>query len=168
MEATNSTQEGRQPESCPEAVAIGQELRLVVDGGAWHGPALFELLADVSPTTAAARPAPGAHSIWELVLHIAGWTEVVLRRLDGVAAEEPPAGDFPKSPAPSEGEWDAARKGLRAALEQLTARLAALREEDLEATAPGRDYDARFMLRGLVNHVVYHSGQIGLLKKLSR
>jgi hypothetical protein len=53
-----------------EAARIAQQLENAFSGGAWHGPALLELLADVDATTAAAHPVPGAHSIWELVLHI--------------------------------------------------------------------------------------------------
>ena len=30
---------------------------------------------------AASRPIPGAHSIWELVLHVAGWADVARARL---------------------------------------------------------------------------------------
>ena len=40
---------------------------------AWHGPSLLELLEDVDAATAAAKPIPNVHSIWELLLHVAVW-----------------------------------------------------------------------------------------------
>jgi len=60
---------------------IAQQLENAFDGGAWHGPTLLELLAGVDAQTAAAHPLPGAHSIWELVLHIAAWDDAVNRRI---------------------------------------------------------------------------------------
>ncbi|HEU5170363.1 MAG TPA: hypothetical protein VFU46_07490 [Gemmatimonadales bacterium] len=41
-----------------------------------------------------ARPIPGAHTIWELVLHVTGWRREVARRLDDVvgAARDAPTG----------------------------------------------------------------------------
>ncbi len=152
-----------------ETAAIAGELRRLLDGGAWHGPALFELLADVTPQAAAARPLPDAHSIWELLGHLTGWTEVVLRRLDGIATEQSPAGDFPPTPAPTAAAWAQAQAQVRDATERLIARLSRLRQAELDAVVPGRgSYDARFMLHGLVHHLAYHAGQVALLRKLSR
>ena len=54
-----------------QSVLLTEQLRRAFDGDAWHGPAVLELLADVDAATAAARPLPNVHSIWELVLHIA-------------------------------------------------------------------------------------------------
>jgi hypothetical protein len=63
---------------------IGRAFR----GESWHGPSVLEVLAGVSAEDAAAHPIAGAHSIWEIVLHlIAGYT-LVLRRLRGEGAHE--------------------------------------------------------------------------------
>jgi len=70
-----------------EVRRIQRQLEHTFNGPAWHGPALLELLADVNAGKAAARPIAGAHSIWELVLHIAAWDKAVARRLAGDRAE---------------------------------------------------------------------------------
>jgi hypothetical protein len=49
-----------------EIARIDDELRRAYEGGAWHGPALREVLAGVSSETAAERPVPGGHTIWEM------------------------------------------------------------------------------------------------------
>jgi hypothetical protein len=49
---------------------LEEQLRRSFEGGAWHGPAVGEVLAGVSPQAAAARPITGAHSIWELTLRL--------------------------------------------------------------------------------------------------
>ena len=48
---------------------VGQ-MKAAFEGGAWHGPAVLELLQDVDPITAMGKPIPEAHSIWELVAHL--------------------------------------------------------------------------------------------------
>src|SRR5215470_8593899 len=97
-----------------ELERIEDQLRRGLEGGAWHGPAVLELLAGVTPAQARARPIPGAHTIWELVLHLGGAYRLVLRRLRGDAAPLAPEEDWPPMPEPSAGNWRAAVEGLRA------------------------------------------------------
>jgi len=149
-----------------EAASLAEELRVLARGDAWHGPSLDEMLAEVSPQTAAARPIPGAHTIWDLVLHVTGWTDVFRRRLEGTAVEEPEPGDYPPVPQPTAAAWEEAKKGLMEAHDRLVARVARLSSSDLDAPVPGRGFPARFLVRGAIRHTVYHSGQIGLLRKL--
>jgi len=78
-----------------EAELIADQLRRAFYGGAWHGPAVFELLEDVSATNAAARPIPDVHSIWELVLHIAAWDNAALVRLSGKKCQPTGTDNFP-------------------------------------------------------------------------
>src|SRR5437764_6919973 len=54
-----------------EVERILDQLKRAFEGNAWHGPAVEEVLADVTAEQAAAKPIPDAHSIWELTLHIA-------------------------------------------------------------------------------------------------
>ncbi len=53
-----------------ETARIADQLRRAFRGEAWHGPSLLDLLAEITPEQARARPLRSAHSIWELVLHI--------------------------------------------------------------------------------------------------
>jgi uncharacterized damage-inducible protein DinB len=149
-----------------EAASLAEELRVLARGDAWHGPSLEEMLAEVSPETAAARPIPRGHTIWELVLHVAGWTDVFRRRLEGTAVEEPEQGDYPAVPEPTPAAWEEAKGGLFAAHDRLVARVSRLSAADLDATVPGRPFSARYLVRGAIRHTVYHSGQIGLIRKL--
>jgi hypothetical protein len=148
-----------------EAALLADELRRISDGEAWHGPSLAELLDGVSPEQAAARPIPGAHSIWELVLHDTAWTDAFRRRLEGQATEEPAEGDYPPPPAPSAAAWDEARRRLFAAHARIAEVVARMGPADLDRKVPGRDFSARFQVHSAVRHTVYHSGQIGLLKR---
>jgi uncharacterized damage-inducible protein DinB len=99
------------------------------------------------------------------VLHIAVWTDVWRRRLEGEIVDEPEEGDFPAPPKATERTWSEAKDRLRATHDRLVARVAALSDKDLDARVCGRDYTMRFLVQGAIRHTVYHSGQIGLLRK---
>jgi hypothetical protein len=75
----------------PEHGALATDLERAVSGQPWHGPSLAMLLEGVTARDAAAHPIAGAHSIWELALHLTAWTDEVARRLGGAAPSEPEA-----------------------------------------------------------------------------
>jgi uncharacterized damage-inducible protein DinB len=136
----------------------------------WHGPAVMELLRSVEAEQAARRPIPSAHSIWELTLHMTTWAEIVRQRLDGLSVEYPDATiDWPPIPAsPNAQEWTAALQRLSDAYEALALAVRELPEEGLRARAAGNEYSVETMLCGVVEHGVYHGGQIAILMKADR
>jgi uncharacterized damage-inducible protein DinB len=67
-----------------EIEKVVEQLRRAFEGNAWHGPAMREILADVTAPGAAAKPLAEAHSIWDIVLHMTVWEDVVRRRLHGI------------------------------------------------------------------------------------
>lgn len=148
-----------------ESQRIQDQLKRSLEGPAWHGPALLELLGDVTPQQAAARPLAQAHSIWELVLHIAAWVQIALRRLNGDAPEVSPDQDWPPITETGESAWAAALAGLRKAHAELLERINRIDDSHLGDIVPGQRYSVYFMLHGVVQHNLYHGGQIALLKK---
>jgi heme-degrading monooxygenase HmoA/uncharacterized damage-inducible protein DinB len=150
-----------------EARVLARELETLGRGETWHGPALAELLQGVSARAASTRPIASAHTIWELVLHVTAWTDVFRRRIEGEALEEPEAGDFPAPPQPTRRGWVQATQALFEGHRALAERVASLSDADLSRRIRGRDFDVRFQVRAAIRHVVYHSGQIGLLRKVS-
>jgi uncharacterized damage-inducible protein DinB len=144
---------------------IVDQLKRAFDGEAWHGPALMEILEGVDAKTAAARPISKGHSIWELLLHLAGWERVVERRLHGEKLTLSDRENFGHIPVVSENAWKDAVKSLRQTHDQLIRTVSSLPESKLNETAPGKDYDVLFMLLGVVQHTAYHAGQIAILKR---
>ncbi len=134
-------------------------------GDAWHGPSLMRLLADVTAQQAAARPIQNAHSIWELVLHIKVWKDSPRRRLAGEAFEPTPAEDWPEVTDTSEAAWENILKELEASHEKLAEAVSKLDDSQLHQPATGQDYSNYFMIHGVIQHDLYHAGQIALLKK---
>lgn len=154
-----------------EATRIADQLRRAFDGDAWHGDSLFEILEGVTAAQAAARPIAGAHTIWELVLHIAAWDGAALRRLGGGSVELADAENFPPVLEVSDAAWHAATARLRNTHQDLVAAVVDLPESRLFEMVPGKHgahYTFYYMLHGVVQHALYHAGQIALLKKASQ
>ncbi len=151
-----------------EPALIADQLRRAFDGDAWHGPALLELLEDVDAATAAARPLPDVHSIWELVLHVAAWDGAACRRLGGETVQLTGTANFPVVPRPTEATWRKAIAQAKHTHDVLVQTIAALPEARLRERVPGKRYDFYFMLHGVAQHELYHAGQIAILKKAQR
>ena len=149
-----------------EVARIGSQLKRATEGGAWHGPALLELLADVSAEQAAARPVAGAHSIWELALHIAAWLDVARARIERNAPVRLSAeGDWPPVADAGEAAWLAARDRLERSHRALLGTVASLDDARLDEVIAGTTQTVYFLLHGVVQHTLYHAGQIAVLKK---
>ena len=148
---------------------IRHQLEIAYRGPAWHGPSLLENLDGVSASTAAAYPIATAHSIWETVNHIAAWIKAANRMIErnqyiSLQGEE----DWPPVDDTSETAWNRTIADLDRAHQDLSTVIEKLPENQLGKMIPGRDYTFYVVLHGLVQHNVYHTGQIGLLRKSAR
>jgi|SRR5438105_4143660 len=151
-----------------EVSRIQDQLKRAMEGGAWHGPALLELLAETPVDLAPAKPLAHAHSIWEIVLHVAAWNAAILQRLQGKEVELNQEQDWPTVKDFGELAWAATLKRLRQSYEALYAGIGKISDANLNDRAPGRNHDVYFMLHGIVQHILYHAGQIAVLKKSER
>ena len=145
---------------------------------AWHGPNLRGTIRGLTAAEAAWRPAPGRHSVWELVVHAAYWKYAVRRRLSGekrgsFAREGSnwfPRGDAGDTRGSDEGAreraWQADVRLLVDEHRKLRAQVAQLSDRDLDRPSPGVKTTPRVLVRGIAAHDLYHAGQISLIKRL--
>ena len=149
-----------------EVKRLEEQLRRALEGEAWHGPSVLELLAGLSAAQAASHPISGAHSIWELVLHIATDYDLMLRRLAGDGRQLTAGEDWPACPAPTEENWRQTVQELKLWNEKLRQAVRAFPEERLDdPIVPGAPYTAYAQFIGVTQHNLYHAGQIALLKR---
>lgn len=130
---------------------------------AWHGPAVLEVLAGVGPELARKRPIRSAHSILEIVVHMAAWKDIVRRRLDGEKFDVTPELDWPQ-PEAGAGVWENALASLDRAHARLRESIARYDAAQLEQPPAGGS-TAYVLMHGIIQHDLYHAGQIALLKK---
>ncbi|HXX18569.1 MAG TPA: DinB family protein [Candidatus Acidoferrum sp.] len=137
-------------------------------GDAWHGPSLMGLLDDLSPEDASKHVVHGAHSIWELVHHTGAWNSIAQHRLRGETVDVTPERDWPPVWEVSEAAWKRALENLAESHARLRSVVAGLRDEQLDLVdqkTSGPDTSRYVVLHGIIQHDLYHAGQIAVLKK---
>lgn len=150
-----------------ECIRIADQLRRAFAGKAWHGPSLTELLADVTAEQGNAHPIAAAHSIWELVLHIEVWTRAAAEAVQGVPMPKivGTENDWPPVTDANAAAWARAVDRMFGTEEQLSRAIEQFGDARLTETVPGRQYDFYYLFHGVVQHSLYHAGQIALLKR---
>ena len=151
-----------------ETARLADQIRRAFDGDAWHGDSILELLNGVNAKTAEAHPIKNAHSIWELVLHIAAWDGAVLTRIGGTAIQLVDEQNFPPVKDTSEAAWGRAIEHAKQTHNELVQAVAAFPDSHLQEQVPGKSqsyYNFFYLFSGIVQHELYHAGQIALLKK---
>ncbi len=138
----------------------------------WYGGATAAgSLRGVGCDEAAWPPAPGRHSIWGLVLHLAYWKYAVRRIL-----EDSPKGTFPRKPSnwpavptADEQTWKKDRRLLVEEHAQLLTVIRGFHPGRLDEIASGSgSYRYCDLMFGVSTHDLYHTGQIQLIKRLYR
>lgn len=156
-----------------EAYRLIDQFKRAHDGDPWHGSPIKEILKGVTAQQAATRPPNGAHSIWELVLHVTGWRNEVARRATGAPAGEPAEGDWPEVGDPTPERWKAALAALDASHAHLVEVVRGLTDTKLpQPTNDPRNRERGTgvsyyeLFHGIVQHDAYHAGQIAILKRM--
>lgn len=153
-----------------EARRIADQLRRAFEGQAWHGDSLMETLRGVTAERAAAKPVANLHSIWEIALHIAFWENVSRRRAEGEVFSVEIEDGWMAVTDTSEAAWKKTLEDLRRGNEAFRETILRLDDAQLKnkVEIPGSDYvyNIYFMLHGVIQHDLYHTGQIALLKKM--
>lgn len=140
-------------------------LRIAFDGEPLHGPAFRDTLIDLTPRQAAAHPIAGAHSAWELALHVTARLRHVRLRLLGSNEPQPRESEWPSPPPPDPLAWQLAIEELEDA-EKLLREL--LIRTDAKRLTPGSGaFDAALLdeVFAVLMHVAWHAGQVTLLRR---
>lgn len=145
-----------------EIARIQSQLEQAYSGDAWHGPSLLEILSGVEAETAGARPLAGAHSIEEILAHVVAWQDEATRRLGGSGGELPPERDWPET-----GGFRELVDRLKSSHEALRDAVSELSDEVLDEKVKGRRESYYVLLHGIIQHNLYHAGQIAMLTKAS-
>ncbi|HKQ04483.1 MAG TPA: DinB family protein [Blastocatellia bacterium] len=148
-----------------EVERLVDQLKRAYEGEAWHGPALKTILADVTAEQAARRPLSSAHTIWELVLHISAWESAVTSRLEGRYISDPDEGDWPAVTETTDAAWQATLARLDATHHKLRDTIRHFDGERLHKRLAEGKESANYAINGVIQHTLYHAGQIILLKR---
>ena len=146
-----------------EVQRIRQLLERTYDGDAWHGSSVRQILTSLSPTQALQRIGD-SHNAIELVWHMIAWRGFVIQRLKGDDTYELSEEDNWSSICSlSQAAWQQAQDALAQRQQDLLTALDRLPVERLEKTVAYRSYNYYVLLQGIIQHDLYHVGQIRLL-----
>ncbi len=134
---------------------------------AWHGSAVLELLDGVTADQAAYRPAADVHSIEELVLHMATWKRAVASRIQGRIFDPTNEQDWPPTGPADAVRFASAVAALKDAHRELVAAARTIADADLDQPGTTTSSTRYVLLHGVVQHDLYHAGQIAILRKLA-
>jgi uncharacterized damage-inducible protein DinB len=150
-----------------ELERILDQLKRAYEGDAWHGPSVKEVLNGVTAAQAHARPLQNAHTIYELARHIAVWEDVGRRRLQGDPANIPISSreDWPPADDTSEVGWEQAKAALDRGHQALVEAIKAVPESRLDEPILEGKSSVYVTLHGVIQHDLYHAGQIAILKR---
>lgn len=148
-----------------EVQRIDEQMKRAFEGPAWSGPSVLEALEGVTAARAARRPIRGAHSIWEIALHIAVWQDVVRRRALGEKFNPTDAQDWPAVKVKTQAAWSAALRKLKSTHKALREVLATYDDARLDVPMVPGGSTAYVQFHGAIQHDLYHAGQIAVLKK---
>src|SRR6185295_18777750 len=148
-----------------EVERIADQFDRAISGDAWHGPSVMTILDGITAQDAAAPTVNNAHSIWELVLHITAWQRTGLRRLRGEKAQLSDAEDWPPINDASEAAWERSKSEIKQSSDEFREAIVQLEDDVLDAPIAEGMSTTYVTLHGVVQHTLYHAGQIAILKK---
>jgi uncharacterized damage-inducible protein DinB len=144
-----------------------ENFKEIYDGSPWYGDNIVAKIDNLTNDTAFTRPVQGMHCVAEVVSHMTYWRQSLISRLKGDPSfkasvdSEDNWKDLVRLKAMG---WDTVRNALVARQEELI-RLLSQQSDDLldKEYSDGSTYD--YLIRGIIGHDIYHSGQIGLIRK---
>lgn len=151
-----------------EIQSIIRNLENTLEGTPWYGRPGYVLLEEIDAKIVYTKPNKHSHSLIDLLYHMITWAEFTLKRLE--EAKEPDMVAFEELDwrmiDPKTHTW---KKGLASFKSTHKKIIQLLKKKDdafLKGIADYRKYNFRFLLNGLIQHNIYHIGQIAYLKKL--
>ena len=143
-------------------------LETVLSGEPWYGRSIYTLLEEAGIGDVYKRPAGSNHSMIELLYHMETWAAYTL----SVIKEEPLSQiksieslDW-RTIEPKEYNWENGLAQFKSTNQEIIELLNTKEDRFLDQVLDDKNYNFRFLLYGMIDHHIYHAGQIAYVKKL--
>lgn len=140
----------------------------VCSGRPWYGDSIMQVLRKTDPEIVFRKLNDKSHSIAELLAHIIGWREISLHNLKGnkrIALTQKETFNWKRFDKNEKTAWKRLLKELDKNQREIISFLEKKDDEFLANLVPGKKFKMEFLINGIIQHDIYHLGQIGLLKK---
>ena len=151
-----------------ETQSIIRNLQNVLSGEPWYGRPVYPMLEEIDPAVVYKKPAEGSHSLIDLLYHLLTWAEFTLKSLEKAEKENITAIEKMdwREINPADHNWEKGVAEFRQVHERIIQLLNEKDDAFLSEMVNHRKFNFRFMLNGLIQHDIYHLGEIAYLKKL--
>jgi uncharacterized damage-inducible protein DinB len=154
--------------STKEISGLIRKMKSVYQGDPWYGEPIKKVLQDIDAEKVFNKPIPQAHSMAELLTHIISWRELLNKRLhgdDSFSVRQKESFDWKRIDPDPKTAWENLKKALEINQQQIIDGLEQANDDLLKQKVAKRKYNYRYLIKGLIQHDIYHLGQIALLKK---
>ena len=151
-----------------ETQYIIKSFESTLSGQPWFGRAVYEILEEVDEAKATIKPNGSDHSMLVLLWHMNTWAEFVLGSLENKTVDEMKAieaNDW-REIDPKTHTWEKGIDQLKSTHKKIIDLLNQKDDDFLSEIVPTRKFNFRFMLNGLIQHNIYHLGQVAYVKKM--
>jgi len=151
-----------------EVERIASQIDGAYRDGFWGGGPVGGLFHSLAASEAIAHPISGAHSAWEIALHLGVWHDIFRGRIAGQDVEDTPESDWPMPAGATDADWKATLADLERGLGALVDAVQGLDPAKLDTLVRGKGFTVYEMLHGIPQHDLYHAGQVLMLRKAIR
>jgi uncharacterized damage-inducible protein DinB len=149
-----------------EIRSIINNLQEVVNGEPWYGRSVNAIFKTIDPKNVYKKPSENSHSLIQLLYHMNSWAEFTLAQIENKITD---VTVFEKKDwieiDPTEHTWEKGMNQFNSVHEEIINELQKRTDDLLDGGVKFRDYNFRYLLNGLIQHDIYHLGQIVYLNK---
>ncbi|MEJ7736023.1 MAG: DinB family protein [Chitinophagaceae bacterium] len=151
-----------------ETESIISTMQEILSGSPWFGKSVLTILDDINPDIVHKKPKENAHSMIELLYHMVTWIEFTQHRLEKVQQTDTAAFNALdwRATNSTDHTWNTGISNVKAGTNKIIELLKKASGQLLEEKVDYREYNFRYLLNGLMQHNIYHLGQIAYVNKL--
>jgi uncharacterized damage-inducible protein DinB len=150
-----------------EIKSLISSFKNVLSNEPWYGKSVYTILEEAGTGDVYYKPDQTSHSMIEILFHMNTWAEYALSI---IKHEEPDkskaieALDW-RTINPAEHNWEKGFAQFKSVNEKIIELLNTKDDLFLGQNLQDKNYNFRFLLNGLIQHHIYHAGQIAYIKK---
>tara|TARA_R110001592_G_scaffold89416_3_gene262991 strand:- start:1314 stop:1799 length:486 start_codon:yes stop_codon:yes gene_type:complete len=134
----------------------------------WYGESLMDKLSQIDYRIVNIAPIPTTNSVARLVHHIINWRIFVIEKFKGndeFDIEMNSQNDWTDLNIATEKDWTDLIQKLVNTQKEIFDLLNAKTDDFLQTPVHGREYTIHRLIEGIVQHDIYHQGQIAIVAK---
>ncbi|MDX1762131.1 MAG: DinB family protein [Christiangramia sp.] len=138
------------------------------EGQPWFGESVMRKLENLPYVIGYKTCIPESHNVAQIVGHLIAWKTFAAEKLKGnesynIDMDGPD--NWPEIIVHSQDDWEELKRDLVAAQGKIYEQLNSKEDDSyLQEKVSGKDYNFDYLLKGIVQHDIYHIGQVGLIE----